>query len=303
MTPIKLVQYADEQKELHFVQYIDDAQAFLYLNDVTDAGAQLRAWIAAGNTVAPFAPVISGGVVPVAAIMWFCSPRPPEGYLLCDGRAVRRSEYAQLFRAIGTLYGEGDGNSTFNLPNLVGRFCRGWGPVSPLDPQRQFGSYQEENVGIHNHGLQPVQHTHTITDPGHIHGVTDPGHIHDIVDPGHNHTVTDPGHKHRCDEFTHTGWADIFSRSNSGLLRMDFGPLDPFYRSISFVVELNIAQMVVATDPANLFLDVAQANVTTDSAFTNVTIDVADTNIPFTEVTGTAETRPNNIALLPVIRY
>jgi hypothetical protein len=76
-----------------------------------------------------------------------------------------------------------------------------------------------------------------------------------------------------------------------------------FYRSISFVVGMNYAQMVVATDPANLFLDVAQANVTTGSAFTNVTIDVAETNIPYTEVTGTTETRPNNIALLPVIRY
>jgi microcystin-dependent protein len=303
MTPIKLVQYADELKELHFVQYENYAQAFLYLNDETEASAQLRSWIAAGNTVAPFVPIISGGVIPVATIMWFCSPRPPEGYLLCDGSAVRRSEYAQLFRAIGTTYGEGDGASTFNLPDLVGRFCRGWGPVSPLDPNRQFGSYQQDGVGIHNHGLQPLQHTHTITDPGHIHGVTDPGHIHDIIDPGHNHSVTDPGHKHRSDEFTHTGWADFFSRSNTGLLRMNVGELDPYYRSINFKTSFNYTNMVVATDPANLFLDVAQSNVTTSDAFTNVTIDVAETNIPYTEVTGLSETRPNNVALLPVIRF
>jgi hypothetical protein len=59
----------------------------------------------------------------------------------------------------------------------------------------------------------------------------------------------------------------------------------------------------VANDPANLFLDIAQANVIAGSAVTNVTIDRAGTNIPFTEVGGDAETRPENIALLPVIRY
>jgi hypothetical protein len=84
---------------------------------------------------------------------------------------------------------------------------------------------------------------------------------------------------------------------------MNPGPLDPYFRPISFVVNYNRANMVVATNPANLFLDVAQANVIASSAFTNVSIDTATTNIPDSELTGTAETRPNNIALLPVIRY
>jgi microcystin-dependent protein len=303
MTPIKLVQYADEGRNLHFVQYEDYDQAFLYLNDPSERGAQLRLWVESGNEVTPYSPIISGGVVPVAAVMWFCSPRPPEGYLLCDGRAVSRSEYTQLFRAIGTIYGEGDGEATFNLPDLVGRFVRGWGPVSPLDPTRSFGSYQDDGVGLHNHALQPIQHTHTITDPGHIHGVTDPGHIHDIVDPGHNHTVTDPGHQHVCEDFSHTGWADFFSRSNSGLLRMDFGSLDPYYRDVRFIIGTSSSNMVVATDPANLFLDVAYSNVIAGSAFTNISIDTGGTNINFTELTGSGETRPENIALLPVIRY
>lgn len=45
----------------------------------------------------------------------------PEGYLLCDGRAVSRAQYTALFEAIGTTYGSGDGTSTFTLPNLSGR--------------------------------------------------------------------------------------------------------------------------------------------------------------------------------------
>lgn len=303
MVPIKLAQYADEERLLHFVQYEDETHAFMYPSDETVEAAQLRAWIQAGNTVGEYVPVISGGVIPVAAIMWFCSPRPPAGYLLCDGRAVRRAEYAQLFRAIGETYGSGDGATTFNLPDLVGRFCRGWAQGNPLDPSRQFGSYQEDEVGTHNHGLQPILHTHTITDPGHIHGVTDPGHIHEIVDFGHNHTVTDPGHQHDITKVTHQGWKEFYSRSNSGLLRMDVTSSSFFYRSINFVLSTDTVRMAVSTSPSNLLLANAQANVIAGSAVTNVTIDVAETDIPYTEVTGSAETRPDNIALLPVIRY
>lgn len=43
----------------------------------------------------------------------------PAGYLLCDGSAVSRTTYSALFAAIGTLYGVGDGSSTFNLPNYT----------------------------------------------------------------------------------------------------------------------------------------------------------------------------------------
>lgn len=49
----------------------------------------------------------------------------PTGYLLCNGSAVSRTTYSALFSTLGTLYGEGDGSSTFNLPNLVGRFLEG----------------------------------------------------------------------------------------------------------------------------------------------------------------------------------
>ena len=47
----------------------------------------------------------------------FAGTTAPDGWLICDGSAVSRTDYARLFAAIGTTYGEGDGNSTFNLPN------------------------------------------------------------------------------------------------------------------------------------------------------------------------------------------
>lgn len=49
----------------------------------------------------------------------------PEGFLWCDGAAVSRTEYAQLFAVIGTNYGEGDGSTTFNVPDLRGRVTVG----------------------------------------------------------------------------------------------------------------------------------------------------------------------------------
>ena len=51
----------------------------------------------------------------------------PEGFLLCDGAAYSRSEYAELFAAIGTMYGNGDGSTTFNVPNLSTRVPVGSG--------------------------------------------------------------------------------------------------------------------------------------------------------------------------------
>ena len=50
-----------------------------------------------------------------------------EGYLLCNGQAVSRTQYADLFSKIGTNFGVGDGETTFNLPDYRGCFLRGFG--------------------------------------------------------------------------------------------------------------------------------------------------------------------------------
>lgn len=63
--------------------------------------------------------------VAVGTVISFAGKTIPDGYLLCNGAAVSRSEYANLFQAIGTTYGVGDGSTTFNLPNLDSRFVEG----------------------------------------------------------------------------------------------------------------------------------------------------------------------------------
>ncbi|MCH9754761.1 MAG: tail fiber protein [Candidatus Rickettsiella isopodorum] len=49
------------------------------------------------------------------------------GFLLCDGQAINRMEYADLFHCIGTQFGSGDGSSTFNIPNMARRVPVGSG--------------------------------------------------------------------------------------------------------------------------------------------------------------------------------
>ena len=55
----------------------------------------------------------------------FANDTLPDGWLACDGTAVSRTTYANLFGKIGTTYGAGDGSATFNLPNLIDRFIQG----------------------------------------------------------------------------------------------------------------------------------------------------------------------------------
>lgn len=67
--------------------------------------------------------VIPAGIVVIpAGIVWeYLGATPPPGWLLADGSAVSRAQYPDLFRAIGTQHGAGNGNTTFNLPNRKGQ--------------------------------------------------------------------------------------------------------------------------------------------------------------------------------------
>ena len=65
---------------------------------------------------------------PTGVTLPFAGRYAPEGYLLCDGRAVRRDVYSRLFGVIGTIYGSGDGMWTFNIPDYRGRVPVGFSP-------------------------------------------------------------------------------------------------------------------------------------------------------------------------------
>jgi microcystin-dependent protein len=62
---------------------------------------------------------------PTGVVMPFAGANSPDGWLLCYGQAVSRTDYSGLFSVIGTTYGTGDGSTTFNLPDMRGRIAAG----------------------------------------------------------------------------------------------------------------------------------------------------------------------------------
>lgn len=62
-----------------------------------------------------------GSCVPTGTVVQFAGDTAPNGWLICDGSAISREIYANLFELIGSTFGGGDGTTTFNIPNLKGK--------------------------------------------------------------------------------------------------------------------------------------------------------------------------------------
>ena len=104
--------------------------------------------------------------VPTGSVHLMASTTPPSGYLKCNGAAVSRTTYADLFAEIGTAFGAGNGSSTFNVPDLRGEFVRGWDDGRGVDNNRNFGVFQGDQNKQHNHSasssssISPSSHNH-----------------------------------------------------------------------------------------------------------------------------------------------
>ena len=85
------------------------------------------------------------GIIPTGAIFYFSNNTIPLGYLKANGAAVSRGAYSALFSAIGTLYGSGDGATTFNLPDLRGDAARCWDDSRGVDSGRAIGTFQDQS--------------------------------------------------------------------------------------------------------------------------------------------------------------
>lgn len=107
-------------------------------------------WIVLGTVGTTFEP--SGGL-PAGAVQSFAMSAAPSGWLDCDGSAVSRTTYSNLFSAIGTTFGTGDGSTTFNVPDLRGEFIRGWDDGRGVDSGRTFGSFQLDEFKSHTHSM------------------------------------------------------------------------------------------------------------------------------------------------------
>lgn len=90
---------------------------------------------------------------PSGEVAYFAGRNAPAGWLKANGAAVSRTTYANLFAAIGTTYGAGDGRTTFNLPDLRGEFIRSWDDGRAIDSNRALGSWQADEFRRHSHGI------------------------------------------------------------------------------------------------------------------------------------------------------
>jgi microcystin-dependent protein len=91
---------------------------------------------------------------PAGTILPFGASTAPDGFLACDGSAVSRATYADLFAVIGETWGVGDGSTTFNVPNLAGAFLRGTG-TGTINARNKVGpsvgAFQEDQMQGHYH--------------------------------------------------------------------------------------------------------------------------------------------------------
>jgi microcystin-dependent protein len=140
--------------------------------------------------------IVSAGV-PVGTIIPYAGSEAPAGWLFCDGQEVSRTEYAKLFAVIGTIYGAGDGSTTFNLPNLKGRVL-----VHRDNADTDFDTLGKIG-GAKTHIL-------TVDEiPSHSHSISDDG--------SHNHTISSDGdHIHSIQCSTSTSYISSISHTGNG---------------------------------------------------------------------------------------
>ena len=102
-------------------------------------------------------------LIPTGGVIPYAGGSTPNGFLLCDGSAVSRTTYSELFATIGLTYGSGDGSTTFNVPDLRSRLPLGAGQGFGLSNRVLANSGGQESIS------QVPPHTHNITDPKHTH--------------------------------------------------------------------------------------------------------------------------------------
>ncbi len=114
---------------------------------------------------------VGGNLLPSGALLPFAGLNVPKGFLLCDGSALSRITYADLFSAIGTSWGAGDGSTTFNVPDLRGRVPVGTGQGPGLTDRVLAQKLGEEahlltiaEMPPHNH--TQASHNHAVVPAG-----------------------------------------------------------------------------------------------------------------------------------------
>jgi microcystin-dependent protein len=149
--------------------------------DVSSSGATVTGTVSA--TAVDGTTVKQGGyrLVPAGTVVDYAGSSAPDGWLLCYGQDVSRTTYADLFTAIGTTFGSGDGSTTFTLPDCRGRVSAGKDDMGGSSANRltnQTGGLNGDTLGATG-----GSETHTLTEaqmPAHDHGGATGAHTHQL---------------------------------------------------------------------------------------------------------------------------
>jgi microcystin-dependent protein len=138
-------------------------------------------------TLATLAQEVIDQLVPPGSIIAYGGGTLPNGWVLCDGRALNSAEFPRLFQSIQTAWGNGsndaDVSTDFNVPDLRGRFLRGVDGIAGRDPDsvarttsatggnagNNVGSSQEDSLASHRHAINLSATTSSAG--AHSHGV------------------------------------------------------------------------------------------------------------------------------------
>lgn len=140
------------------------------INDPTDQDL----WGGYLNTDLDSLDSIIFNLIPSGIVLPFAGASAPTGYLLCYGQAISRTANPALFTAIDTTYGDGDGSSTFNLPDLRGRSISGEDDMGGAAANRitsAISGIDGVTLGAvgGNQSLQSHNHSASVSDSGHAH--------------------------------------------------------------------------------------------------------------------------------------
>lgn len=134
---------------------------------------------AQGHALAHRTAYLNKRMNPIGEVIMWAGTSAPYGYLICNGAQVSRTTYAALFAIVGTSFGQGNGTTTFHLPDLRGRFVRGLDGGAGVDPDaasrtamntggatgNNIGSVQSDAFEAHTHTFESTTGVGIIDNP------------------------------------------------------------------------------------------------------------------------------------------
>ena len=159
------------------VQSTDDSS----YEQLSDQGSSGEILTSNGADALPSFQAPAAGI-PTGVISMWPTATAPTGHLLCEGQTISRTTYADLYAVLGDIYGNGDGSTTFEVPDMRGQFVRGTDNGASIDPDAgsrtnrgdgtggdNVGSKQAFATDAHSHSVGSLatasggSHTHTFT--------------------------------------------------------------------------------------------------------------------------------------------